>query len=494
VRAEVTALTNNPHPASRARTDAVCRVLAPPVLAALFLFGLTRLAFAHASERGYVLLLPTGHYMVAGAAAVAASFLVLALLPPGALARPAAARISLFSLPDTARPFSSLAALLVLVVLLAAGFLGDRDPLENPLPLTVWTLLWVGLTLVQGLVFNLWDWINPWLGPYWLARRFGWPQQLVRLPDGIGYWPALIFFAGFAWFELIDIAPDDPARLATAVGIYALLTIAACLAFGHREWTHRGEFLSVFFGAVSRFAILQRRSLDDGSASQLVLNPPGAALASVRPLPLSGVFFLLFALASVSFDGLSRTFFWLGLIGVNPLEFPGRSAVIGINTAGLAGAFLALSVVFLLVVFVGERLTSVPRNLREAAGLYVWSIVPIALAYHFAHYLTVLLVNGQYALVALSDPFALGWNLFGTAEMHVSTAIASGSAAAWVVWNLQAAAIIGGHVLAVLVAHLLAGRLHPKGKDAMLSQLPLTALMVAYTVLGLWLLSTPTAG
>ena len=49
----------------------------------------------------------------------------------------------------------------------------------------------------------------------------------------------------------------------------------------------------------------------------------------------------------------------------------------------------------------------------------MWSIVPIALAYHFSHYLTALLVNGQYALVALSDPFALGWNLFGTAHMPV---------------------------------------------------------------------------
>jgi hypothetical protein len=61
-------------------------------------------------------------------------------------------------------------------------------------------------------------------------------------------------------------------------------------------------------------------------------------------------------------------------------------------------------------------------------------------------------------------------------------------------WNAQAAVIIAGHVLAVLVAHVLAARLHTKGRDAELSQLPLTILMIGYTVLGLWLLSTPTAG
>ena len=55
---------------------------------------------------------------------------------------------------------------LFLAMLVAAGFLGSRDPLSNPLPLTVWTLLWVGLTLVQGLFGNLWAWINPWYGPW----------------------------------------------------------------------------------------------------------------------------------------------------------------------------------------------------------------------------------------------------------------------------------------------------------------------------------------
>lgn len=451
-------------------------------------------AFAHTSERGFVLLLPTGHYMAAGALAVAASFLALALLPAQGPARFARARLDLFRLPDAARPFTSLVGFLLLALLVAAGLFGESDPLENPLPLTVWYLVWVGLTLVQGLLFNLWEWINPWLGPYWLARRFGWPQRFVRLPERLGYWPALLLFAGFAWFELIDMAPDDPRRLAGLVAGYALFTVAMCQLVGFREWTRRGEFLSVFFTAVSRFAVLQRRSVDDGSASLLTLGLPGAPLASLRPLPLSGVFFLLFALASVSFDGLSRTFFWLGRVGVNPLEFPGRSAVMFVNTLGLGGAFLALATAFILAVVLGERLTSRPHAWREAAGLQVWSIVPIALAYHFAHYLTVLLVNGQYAVVAISDPFALGWNLFGTASMHVSTGIASGSAAAWVVWNLQAFAIIAGHVVAVLVAHLVAARLHPTSRDAALGQLPLTVLMIAYTVLGLWLLSTPTAG
>jgi hypothetical protein len=46
----------------------------------------------------------------------------------------------------------------------------------------------------------------------------------------------------------------------------------------------------------------------------------------------------------------------------------------------------------------------------------------------------------------------------------------------------------------VLIAHLLASRLHAAPREATLSQVPLAFLMICYTVFGLWLLSTPTAG
>ena len=123
-----------------------------PLSAVLLSLLTTSEASAHASDRGYVLLLPTGHYIVVGAIAVAASFLALALLPSGSLGRLAATRLPLFSLNGHMRPFASFFSFLVVLALLASGFIGSRDPLSNPLPLTVWTLLWVGLTLLQGIV------------------------------------------------------------------------------------------------------------------------------------------------------------------------------------------------------------------------------------------------------------------------------------------------------------------------------------------------------
>lgn len=447
-------------------------------------------AFAHASQRGFVLLLPTGYYLWGGALAVAASMLALALLSPARLARLCRLRLPLgLVAPERWRLVSSFISFLLLSVLVAAGFLGSRDPLSNPLPLVVWSLLWIGITIAQGVVGDLWRWIDPWYAPWRLAARLhNDSRTLFALPAWLGCWPAVAMLFAFAWFELIDPAPDDPSRLAAAVGVYWLATFAAMLAFGHGEWSRRGEFLSVFFGLIGRFGMVGRMP---GGRPGLAL--PGARLVDAPALCVSAILFLLVALATVSFDGLSQTYLWLGLNGINPLELPGRTALVAVNAAGLALACLLLASLFLACVHIGQRWAGGGRTL-PAAGLLVWSMVPIALAYHLAHYLAVLLVDTQYALVALSDPFSLGWNLFGTAYIPVRAAVAVGSDAAWVIWNVQAAAIVGGHVMAVAAAHLLASRLHPEPRAALICHLPLAVLMVAYTVFGLWLLSTPAAG
>lgn len=444
-------------------------------------------ALAHASDRGFVLLLPTGHYLVGGALAVAASFAVLLFVRPGALSRVMRWRLPVPTSMSSGRAVLSLLSFLLLCVLVAAGFLGSRDPLSNPLPLTVWTLFWIGLTLVSGVCANVFAWVNPWYGPYTLAT--GLRGKAAQSPglDRLGYLPAILQFAAFAWFELVYPAPDDPARLAWVVSVYWVVNFAAMMAFGYDRWARHGECFSVFFRMISRLAIFER-----GEDGRIALCAPSGKLVDIRPLPVSGVVFLLVALTSVSFDGLMRTFAWLGAIGVNPLEFPGRSTVMLANTFGLLGMAALLGAAFFLAIWLGEKLLGEPVATGHAAGLLIWSIAPIALAYHFAHYLIALLVNGQYALAAISDPFSLGWNLFGTADNYISAGLVMGPHAAWVLWNLQSAAIVGGHILAVVVAHGLGARLHATPRAAMLSQIPLTILMILYTVFGLWLLSSPT--
>src|SRR5690606_243963 len=105
-------------------------------------------------------------------------------------------------------------------------------------------------------------------------------------------------------------------------------------------------------GMLAPLVVLRR----PGTAGKrfLALSWPGRRCLSTPALPLSGTVFVLVTLASVSFDGFSATFTWLGILGINPLEFPGRSAVMIANTVGLAGACLLLSALFFGSVALGN--------------------------------------------------------------------------------------------------------------------------------------------
>ncbi len=467
----------------------------------LFVLAATSQALAHATEKAFVLLLPTGYYIVGGTLAVAASFLLLLIVPGNIVAWAATARVDLGAMPSVPPVALSGISAASLIILLLAGWFGSRDPLANPLPLAVWTLWWVGLTIAQAFVGDLWAAINPWVAPYrllrFLIRKAGASDRPpLTYPAWLGYWPATIGFLAFTWFELVDPAPNDPARLALAVAVYAIVTLAGMLLFGERAWLSRGECFSVFFGFVGSLAPLQVEPVASPQVERhrLVLRFPGAALARRTALPLSGVAFVLLTLATVSFDGLGRTFWWLDLGGINPLEFPGRTAVMARNSLGLLGLWAALAAAYSLAIALGCRLAGLRFAARQHLRIFVLSILPISLGYHFAHYLTAFMVNAQYALLAFGDPFARGWDLLGVGGRHVTMSFLSNYDAVSVIWKMQATAVVAGHVLAVALAHVIAVERLGSARAALLSQLPLALLMIGYTLFGLWLLAAPTAG
>jgi hypothetical protein len=110
--------------------------------------------------------------------------------------------------------------------------------------------------------------------------------------------------------------------------------------------------------------------------------------------------------------------------------------------------------------------------------------VPIAAVYFAAHYFAYLLIAGQATLGVLVDPFGHSWNPFGWGEYPLRT----GAVPAGLVWWIQVLLILWGHVAAVFAAHRLAVRGTSRAR-ALAAQLPLVALMVGYTVAGLWVLA-----
>ncbi len=439
-----------------------------------------------------------------GTLAVAASILLVAFLRTDTMDRLSRWR-PLLRWPGKPWPVVSLISTLVWAGLVLIGLFGDSDPLTNLLPLVVWTLFWVVLTLLHALFGNWWSWLNPWSGCLWLLSRTGselGSKPVLVLPPQLGYLPAIVVFIAFAWFELVSLAPEDPVNLATVVTAYWCFTLCALVLFGERDWLHRGEAFSVFFRFISQLSpvsVESNNTGDTGARAALGISWPGARLIRQSSIHWSGGLFILVTLATVSFDGLNKTFWWLHLNGINPLAFAGRSSVLSINSVGLLLACTVLVFLYWIAVTLGwsQRQSATSHDadsitLATALGSFALAIMPISLAYHAAHFLTQLLVNGQYLVKNLSDPLGRGQNLFGTADLQVTTSFLSNHHAVEVLWKLQVLLIVLGHIASVVIAHGVALRLYRSHRAAVRSQWPLGALMVAYTLFGLWLLSTPT--
>lgn len=452
------------------------------------------LASAHVGTSGFILLLPSRFYMLGAALAVAASFFLLAFLPERAAQKLLQPSRPILTLPALRVPWFSFLSSALLLSFVVYGFTGPGDPFENPLTLFIWIVWWIVFTLIQAVTGELWSLFNPWSGLVWLVRRSRRDDGFLKLPFGWGYWLAILQFFGFAWLELVSTDAYDPEVLATAVIVFWLFNFLGILIFGEKRWRGEAEPFSVFFGLIGALSPLQRRYDQETGRTEFTFVWPGKGLIGREALPLGGSLFVLLTLSTVSFDGFSSTFFWISSLGLNPLEFEGRSTVTWPMTIGLVAAFVLLSGLFLLCVAGGLKLAGAETKLAPAVGRLVYSILPISIVFQFAHYLTYLLVQGQYALKLASDPFGQGWNLLGTDNWQVTTSFFYGYGSVLAIWNTQTVAIILGHVMGITTAHLIALDILRDNSKAVRSQIFLAALMIGYTAFGLWLLSSPKVG
>ena len=436
-------------------------------------FLLPSAAYACALPPSVILTLPTGWYITGAAITVAltALFGAMANTLPDPTPRVLWERRIL--LPETVTSYLACLGFLALIFI---GWYGARDPMHNLMTLVFWTGIWIALPLSSLLLGNLWRPINPWTGPVRIARLLLNRSGSIGL-SRLGHLPALLGYGGFVWFQIISLSPDDPAVLATVAFTYWLVILCLAILEGE-DWLQQGEFLTVLMGYLARIAPLW---LDrDGTRGRLMLGWPGAQVLRMPPLTPTAIAFVTMALAALTFDGLAETFWWMGLIGENPLEPTGRSAVMGVNTLGLLAVWALTAGTILGAIRLGQRMGG-----GFATGPVMLSFLAIAAGYHAAHYFVTLLTAGQYTLAALNDPLFQGDSYLGLSEFFVSFGFLTDPTVMPAIYGTQFVAILSAHLLAVFLTLKLAG---PTTRS--LSHLPMTALMVGYTSLGLWLLST----
>ncbi len=419
------------------------------------------IATAHTLDTTYTSRLPLAVYLIGAATTVALSFAFVLLRdlraePPvddgRRLLPPAGVRIALRAV-----------GLVAWAWIVAQGIAGGESDADVA-SLFLWVYGWVGVALVSALLFPIWHWLDPFstlhdlLAAGLRALRVDGPAA-ADYPARLGRWPAAIGFVFFVWLELILHGGLGRPLFVVVVG-YTTYTLAMMAQFGRDEWRSQGEVFSVWFRLLNRLApyaladedgTLRRRSFASG------LLESGWTLPEVVLVALGA--------GSILFDGISQTVPWFGLFGYPPAP---------LATLQLLG-FLALIVVAALVV---ARLVGVPAT---GAGL-----LPIAVGYLLAHYLTYLLIDGQRIVIAISDPLQRGDDLFGTAFYQPTASFLDPG----LVWTIQLASVVGGHMIGAWAGHVAAARsLGGAVRDTRtlrLRQVPLAIVMVTLTTITLW--------
>jgi hypothetical protein len=484
---------------------------APLALIALLLAPGTVLG--HAIGQVFTLPVPLWLYLAGAALAVAASFVIsaLTLRPAGPVPAYPTATIP----AGVVRAASIVLQVIGLIWWAAAIWLGYTVDSLSPFPaVLLWIGIWVALPISAVLLGNSWPSLSPFRTLHGLLDRLVAAisghglRPWIAYPAGLRRWPAVaLLFAGL-WSELILPESSAPTKVATLLLGYTLLTMAGTLVFGRVAWLRNAELFEVLLGWFGRVGPIGRRAVEpevcDGcmeacdpahcvdcpeclTASepgelQLELRPWFVGLTEVRGSGWSDAAFIVLALAGVSFDGLKETAFWGSLL--EPVfnavwdALGALNAVLVVQTAGLLAVWMVFLAAFTTAAWLTRRLHDPGRSapLGHTAGTYAATLLPIAGGYLIAHYLT-LVIQGFLWLPGLvvnsvdSVAPSLGW---------IPTSA---------IWYLSVAAIVVGHIVAVVLAHRLA--LRDAASRPVVAGLPLVTLMVSYTVFSLWIIAAP---
>jgi len=414
---------------------------------------------AHALNPTYQSRLPLAVYLAGAAATVALSF-VFVLVRDVRAERPAMDGPTRLPPPLVRYGLRAL-GLLGWLWIVVQGIVGGSSAGEVA-TLFLWVYGWVGVAILSAFAGPVWHFLDPFstlhdLGASVLRRLGISGLAPVDYPERAGRWPAAVGFVLIVWLELVVGAGPD-ILFVVLVG-YTALTLALMAQYGRDAWRANGETFTVWFRLLGRLAFyaladedgrVRRRPFASG------LLEPGWTRADIVIVALG--------IGSILFDGLSQTQIWFDAFGLPAL--PAQTLLL----VGFLGIIVAAA-------FTAVRAVGV-----AAAGA---GLLPIAVGYLIAHYLTFLIIDGQRIAIAISDPLQRGWDLFGTAFLEPS--------GAWLppglVWTLQLAAVVGGHMLGAWGGHVVAAMDAPPDMDARTlrnRQIPLAVVMVSLTTLTLW--------
>jgi hypothetical protein len=469
------------------RAPALCRAA---LAASLLTLACPAAAQAHGIAGGATLPIPAWLFTWAAAVVLAVSFFGLAALwPTPRLGLTKQRRVG--HLPRWVDVLGGAFGVALFAGIVYAGLAGVQEPTTNIVPTFVFVAFWVGVPVTSVLFGNWFSVVNPWRATAravsWLGGRLAPKARRTgarAYPQRLGYWPAVAGLVCFGWLELVYVDRDQPSVLAVLALGYAAVQFLGMALYGIETWTRRGDAFAVYFSLLARLSPFTLRD------RALYLRMPLSGLPSFELLPGS-IALLCVMLGTTTFDGLSVGAAWAAVLpglqrDFGHLGFGLEAASEAASTVGLLFSVLFVAGLYMLCVRGMRSVAPESHRTGELGASFAHTLVPVAIGYVIAHYFALLLSGSQSLSFLVSDPLGHGANLLGTANWTVNFALLSATA----IWCVQVAVLVAGHIGGLVLAHERALVVFPTKDEAVRSQYWALCVMIGFTSLGLWLLST----
>ena len=312
---------------------------------------------------------------------------------------------------------------IILFFLIAPGIIGNESSKTSVTPLILWVFLWIGVPTL-GLLFG--D----------VYAKFN-PLNLVKISSNKprSVYVSCFLFLGLTWFELVWREPGNPLNIAS---VFIILFVGVNLI----RYFYKKSIIEVDPLLLLHYLYSKLKLFNSKPYFRSLINNIG------NLAKLNGIeYFILLMIGTVTYDGLRETTFWYNQFGeqINNIWF---------STIMFLSMNLGTIIFYRFACYFAIKVGGSELKLNEVSKLFGHTMLPIAFAYHITHYLTLLLFETQTFIYRLNDPIGTGLNLFNVQEPEINYFIEP-----IIIWGIQVAVTLLGHMLSVVLAHDLAVKL-----------------------------------
>ena len=313
--------------------------------------------------------------------------------------------------------------IIILFLLVAPGIFGDESSKTSVAPLILWVFLWIGVPVLGLLFGDIYSKFNP-------LNLFSLKSDK---PESVYF--ACILFIGLTWFELVWRRPGNPLNIAVV-----LITLFVCVNL--LRYFLKKSLIEVDPLLLLHYLYSKLKLFNSKPYFRSLLDNIGN-LAKLKGIE----YFVLLMIGTVTYDGLRETTFWYN-------QFGSRTDDMGFSTMMFLIMNLGTILFYRFACFFAIKVGGSDLKLNHVSNLFGHTMLPIAFAYHVTHYLTLLLFESQTFFYRFNDPIGIGMNILNVEEPTINYFIEP-----LVIWGIQVAVTLLGHMLSVVLAHDLAVKL-----------------------------------